>query len=219
MRWQTFKQTKSNWRALLIVLIGVIAEMVGALLPREPGFLGLQPKGAMRKHALYAAEREGESHYIARYVPTPHEVVDRMLELARVRKGDLLYDLGSGDGRIVITAARRYGVQAVGFEIDPGLVKNSRDSIRDAGLEHLVEIREQDIRTVDLSPASVLTMYLHPAANLRLRSAIMRQLKPGARVVSHDFGMGNWKPDRIDQITDSAGHSRTIYLWRIVQTP
>jgi SAM-dependent methyltransferase len=215
MRWQTFKQTKSNCAALLSVLIGVIA----VATPKGSGFLDLQSSGAMRKHALYASEREGESHYIARYVPTPHEVVDRMLELARVRKGDLVYDLGSGDGRIVITAAQRYGVKAVGFEIDPGLVKNSRDSIRAAGLEHLVEIREQDIRTVDLSPASVLTMYLHPAANLRLRSAIMRQLKPGARVVSHDFGMGNWKPDRIDQLTDSAGHSRTIYLWRIVQTP
>jgi len=215
MRWQTFKQPKSNWAALLSVLIGVIA----VAAPKGSGFLDLQSSGAMRKHALYAAEREGESHYIARYVPTPHEVVDRMLELARVRKGDLVYDLGSGDGRIVITAAQRYGVKAVGFEIDPGLVKNSRDSIRAAGLEHLVEIRKQDIRTVDLSPASVLTMYLHPAANLRLRSAIMRQLKPGARVVSHDFGMGNWKPDRIDQLTDSAGYSRTIYLWRIVQTP
>src|SRR5688572_10030084 len=125
MRWQTFKQTKSNWAALLSVLIGVIA----VAAPKGSGFLDLQSSGAMRKHALYAAEREGESHYIARYVPTPHEVVDRMLELARVRKGDLVYDLGSGDGRIVITAAQRYGVKAVGFEIDPGLVKNSRDSI------------------------------------------------------------------------------------------
>jgi len=138
-----------------------------------------------------------------------------MLELAEVGKGDLLYDLGSGDGRIVITAARKYGVKAVGFEIDPNLVKRSRDNIREARLEHLVEIREQDVRTVDLSPASVLTMYLYPAANLRLRPAIMRQLKPGSRVVSHEFGMGNWKPDRTEQLMDSADHLRTIYLWRI----
>lgn len=217
MRGQSFKQTRSSRAALPIVLIGVIAEIVG--LPGGSGFLDLQSAGAIPRHALYAAEREVESQYIAPYVPTPQEVVDRMLELAEVGQGDVLYDLGSGDGRIVITAARRYGVKAVGFEIDPALVKNSRDSIRDAGLEHLVEIREQDIRTVDLSPASVLTMYLHPAANLRLRSVIMRQLKPGARVVSHDFAMGNWKPDAVDQLTDSAGHRRTIYLWRIVQRP
>jgi SAM-dependent methyltransferase len=163
---------------------------------------------------LYAGQRDG-SEYIAPYVPTPREVVDRMLELAEVGKGDLLYDLGSGDGRIVITAARRYGVKAVGFEIDPNLVKRSRDNIREAGVEHLVEIREQDVRTVDFSPASVLTMYLYPAANLRLRPAILRQLKPGSRVVSHEFGMGSWKPDRTEQLMDSADHLRTIYLWRI----
>ena len=167
---------------------------------------------------MCSSDPQRDSPYIANYVPTPQEVVERMLELAEVRKEDLLYDLGSGDGRIVITAARRYGAKAVGFEIDRALVKNSRDRIREAGLEHLVEIREQDVRTVDLSPASVLTMYLSSAANLRLRSAITRQLKPGSRVVSHDFGMGNWKPDRIDQLTDSAGLSRTIYLWRIVPT-
>jgi SAM-dependent methyltransferase len=163
---------------------------------------------------LHAAQRD-DSGYIAPYVPTPREVVDRMLELAEVRKGDVLYDLGSGDGRIVITAARKYGVKAVGFEIDPNLVKSSRDNVREAGVEHLVEIREQDVRTVDLSPASVLTMYLYPAANLRLRPAIMRQLKPGSRVVSHEFGMGNWQPDRTEQLMDSADHLRTIYLWRI----
>ncbi|MGH7767642.1 MAG: class I SAM-dependent methyltransferase [Candidatus Binatia bacterium] len=165
--------------------------------------------------ALGAGQRDGDSEYIAPYVPTPQGVVDRMLELAEVGKGDLLYDLGSGDGRIVITAARRYGVKAVGFEIDPNLVKRSRDNIREAGVEHLVEIREQDVRTVDFSPASVLTMYLYPAANLRLRPAILRQLKPGSRVVSHEFGMGSWKPERTEQLMDSAEHLRTIYLWRI----
>jgi len=177
-------------------------------LTTASGFFHLEP-------VLDAGPRDGDSEYIAPYVPTPQVVVDRMLELAEVGKGDLLYDLGSGDGRIVITAARRYGVKAVGFEIDPNLVKRSRDNIREARLEHLVEIREQDVRTVDLSPASVLTMYLYPAANLRLRPAIMRQLKPGSRVVSHEFGMGNWKPDRTEQLMDSADHLRTIYLWRI----
>jgi SAM-dependent methyltransferase len=165
--------------------------------------------------SLHVDERDRDSRYVAPFVPTPLEVVERMLELAEVRKGDILYDLGSGDGRIVITAARRYGVQAVGFEIDPNLVKESRDNIKADGLEHLAEIREQDIRSVDLSPASVVTLYLSPAANLQLRSAIMRQLKPGSRVVSHDFGMGNWKPDRVERVKDSAGLVRTLYFWRV----
>ena len=163
----------------------------------------------------YAEEQDRDSAYIAPFVPTPQEVVDRMLELARVGPGDLLYDLGSGDGRIVITAAKRYGARAVGFEIDPALVTDSERNIKEAGVEHLAEIREEDIRTVDLSPATVVTMYLYPGANLRLRAAIMRQLKPGSRVVSHDFSMGDWKPDRVEQMTDSGGLSRTIYLWRI----
>ena len=163
----------------------------------------------------YAEEQDRDSTYIAPFVPTPQEVVDRMLELAQVSQGDLLYDLGSGDGRIVITAARRYGAQAVGFEIDPALVTDSKRNIKEAGVEALAEIRDQDVRTVDLTPASVVTMYLYPGANLRLRAAIMRQLKPGSRVVSHDFGMGDWRPDRVERMTDSAGFVRTIYLWRI----
>jgi SAM-dependent methyltransferase len=216
MNWPTFQQSKPRRAVLLSLLLGVLGEMIWAALPPTARFYDVEPEGWYRKDALHGAERD--SPYIANYVPTPQEVVERMLELAEIRKEDLLYDLGSGDGRIVITAASRYGIKAVGFEIDPGLVKKSRDSIREAGLEHLVEIREQDVRNVDLSPASVLTIYLSRAANLRLRSAITRQLKPGSRVISHDFGMGNWKPDRIEQLTDSAGFSRTIYLWRIVPT-
>jgi SAM-dependent methyltransferase len=161
----------------------------------------------------YAQDRD--STYIAPFVPTPQEVVDRMLELAQVDQKDVLYDLGSGDGRIVITAAKRYGAKAVGFEIDHALVTRSQRNIQEAGVEALAEIREEDVRTVDLSPASVLTMYLYPGANLRLRGAIMRQLKPGSRVISHDFNMGDWKPDLVERMTDSAGLVRTIYLWRI----
>jgi cyclopropane fatty-acyl-phospholipid synthase-like methyltransferase len=167
------------------------------------------------KSVAYAEDQDRDSTYIAPFVPTPQEVVDRMLELAQVSQEDLLYDLGSGDGRIVITAARRYGTQAVGFEIDPALVTDSKRNIKEAGLEALAEIRDQDVRTVDLSPATVVTMYLYPGANLRLRATIMRQLKPGSRVVSHDFSMGDWKPDRVERMTDATGLVRTIYLWRI----
>ena len=163
----------------------------------------------------YAEDQDRDSPYIAPFVTTPQEVVDRMLELAQVSQEDLLYDLGSGDGRIVITAAKRYGAKAVGFEIDPALVTRSRRNIKEAGVEHLAEIREEDVRNIDLSPASVVTMYLYPGANLRLRAAITRQLRPGSRVISHDFSMGDWKPDRVERMTDSAGFLRTIYLWRI----
>jgi ribosomal protein L11 methylase PrmA len=132
-----------------------------------------------------------------------------MVELAGVKKGDVVYDLGSGDGRIVITAAKK-GAKAVGFEIDGDLVKQSRDNIRKAGVQDQAEIRQQDILAVDLSAASVLTMYLLPDVNLKLRPNILSQLKPGSRVVSHAFDMGDWKPDRIERV-----EGRTLYLWTI----
>ena len=165
--------------------------------------------------SVHAEDHDRRSRYVAPFVPTPQEVVDRMLELAEIRPGDILYDLGSGDGRIVVTAAKKYGIKAVGFEIDPALVKVSRELIKQEGVENLAEIREQDVMTLDLSPASVVTMYLYPGAVLRLRPAIRSQLKPGARVVSHNYGMGDWKPVKTERLKDSAGHTRTIYLWRI----
>ena len=150
-----------------------------------------------------------ENKKIVPFVPTPQEVVDKMVELAGVKKGDLVYDLGSGDGRIVITAAKK-GAKAVGYEIDGDLVKQSRDNIRKASVQELAEIRQQDILTVDLSPASVVTMYLLPDVNLQLKPKILSQLKPGSRVVSHAFDMGDWKPDRTERV-----EGRTLYLWTI----
>ena len=170
-----------------------------------------------RQRVLHAEDNGWDSAHIAPFVPTPPEVVSRMLELAEIRLGDVLYDLGSGDGRVVVAAAKQFGIRAVGFEIDPVLVEDSRQIIKRAGLEELVEIREQDIRTVDFSPASVVTMYLYPAANLRLRPVLMRDLRPGSRVISHDFNMGSWKPDRVERLQDRAGIPRTIYRWRIAE--
>src|SRR5918995_3418830 len=156
-----------------------------------------------------AQAQDFDSKKIVPFVPTPQEVVDKMIELAGVKKGDTVYDLGSGDGRIVITAARK-GARAVGFEIDGDLVKESRENIRKAGVQNLAEIREQDILTVDLSPATVVTMYLLPDVNLKLKPNLLKQLKPGSRVVSHAFDMGDWKPDRTERV-----NGRTIYLWTI----
>jgi SAM-dependent methyltransferase len=159
-----------------------------------------------------AQSQEGK---IVPYVPTPQEVVDRMLELAQVKKGDVVYDLGSGDGRIVVAAAKKYGVRAIGFEIDPERIKESTENINKAGVGHLVEIRQQDIRTVDLAPASVLTMYLLPEVNLLIRPNIWKQMKPGSRIVSHDFDMGDWKPLKTENMKDYSNWDHTLYLWHV----
>jgi SAM-dependent methyltransferase len=159
--------------------------------------------------SLGAQEGPFEGKKIVPFVPTPQEVVDKMIELAGVKKGDTVYDLGSGDGRIVIAAAKK-GARAVGFDIDRDLIKESRENIKKAGVEKLAEIREQDILTVDLSPATVLTMYLLPDVNLKLRPNILSQMKPGSRVVSHAFDMGDWKPDKTERV-----NGRTIYLWTV----
>ena len=172
-----------------------------------------QPNARMR--LVQGEESDLQSKQIVPFVPTPQAVVDKMLALAQVKKGDVLYDLGSGDGRIVIAAAKKYGIKAVGFEVDPELIQKSRANIRKAGLEHLAEIRAQDILTVDLSPASVVTMYLLPSVNMTLRPKVWRELKPGARLVSHAFDMGDWEPDKTELVKDSSGYERTIYLWTI----
>jgi SAM-dependent methyltransferase len=158
---------------------------------------------------LASAQDSLESKKIVPFVPTPQSVVDKMIEVAGVKKDDVVYDLGSGDGRIVIAAAQK-GARAVGFEIDPDLVAESRANIQKAGVQESAEIRNQDILTVDLSGASVVTMYLLPDVNLKLRPNLQKQLKPGSRIVSHSFDMGDWKADKVEQID-----GRTIYLWTI----
>ena len=156
-----------------------------------------------------AQDSSFQSKKIVPFVPSPQEVVDKMIDLAGVKQGDVVYDLGSGDGRIVVAAAKK-GAKAVGFEIDGDLVKQSQENIRAAGVQDSAEIRQQDILTVDLSPASVVTMYLLPDVNLKLKPNLLSQLKPGSRVVSHSFDMGDWKPDKAERV-----EGRTIYLWII----
>jgi protein-L-isoaspartate O-methyltransferase len=156
-----------------------------------------------------------DSLSLAPYVATPQEVVDRMLEMAEVGRNDVVYDLGSGDGRIVITVARRYGARAVGFELDEKLVRLAQDNAGRAGVTGLVEFHHQDVMTVDLSPATVVTLYLVQDANLRLRPRILSQLAPGARVVSHKFHMDDWQPDRMERVRAESGEFHTLYLWRI----
>jgi SAM-dependent methyltransferase len=152
---------------------------------------------------------------LAPYVPTPPEVVDRMLSLAKVGPKDVVYDLGCGDGRIVIAAAKKYGARGVGVDIDPVRINESLANARKAGVEKLVTFKLQDAMQTDVSDATVVTLYLLSFANVQLRPILEKQLKPGARIVSHNFGMGNWDPDHVDSFTDSNGGTRTLYLWRI----
>ncbi len=149
------------------------------------------------------------------FVPTPPEVVDRMLEMARVAKDDVVYDLGSGDGRIVIRAAKKYGARGVGIEIDPALVLRAQYNAQKEGVDHLVEFHAQDALTVDVSPATVVTLYMLPEFNAKLRPIFERQLRPGARVVSHDFDIEGWVADQVDTLPGGLLHRHTIYLWRI----
>jgi precorrin-6B methylase 2 len=144
------------------------------------------------------------------HLPTPHPVVDAMLELARVRAGDVLYDLGAGDGRIAIAAARRFGIRAVGIEINAPMVEIARANVRHAGVEHLVEIRHADALEVDVREASIVTLFLFPELNLKLRPRLRSQLRPGARIVSHRFDLGDWMPDGR---TTVRGHP--LYVWTI----
>jgi SAM-dependent methyltransferase len=147
------------------------------------------------------------------YVATSEDVVTRMLEIAEVGPGDVVYDLGSGDGRIVITAAQRYGARGVGIEIDPYRVYQARQNAERAGVAGRVTFREQDLFEADVSDATVVTLYLLPAINKKLRPLLFEQLDPGTRVVSHNFGMGNWAPDSTEQVGPS-----TVYRWTIPET-
>ncbi len=146
------------------------------------------------------------------FVPTPHEVVAKMLEMAKVTKDDLVYDLGCGDGRIVVAAAKKYGCKAVGFDIDPKRVAEAKENVKKNKVGHLVSIEQKDIFELDLSKASVITLYLLPSLNVKLIPQL-EKLKPGSRIVSHDFDMRGVEPDQKVEVTPKDGRTHTIYLW------
>lgn len=180
--------------------------------------------GIVRQERRYLEDsptdtRMREPGQLAPFDPTPQEVVERMLVLADVRRNDVIYDLGSGDGRLLIAAAKKYGARGVGFEIEPGLVKLARENARKAGVEKLVQIRQQDFLSADLSSATVVTLYLSYDGNLAVREQLQRQLKPGARVVSYTFDMGDWPPKIAETYRDAAGDTHSLYLWEITTTP
>jgi ribosomal protein L11 methylase PrmA len=144
------------------------------------------------------------------FVPTPHEVVEDMLRIANVGKGDILYDLGSGDGRIAITAAKKYGIRAVGIDIDPERIREATENARKAGVSHLVEFRQEDLFKADFREATVVTLYLLPDLNVKLRPRLWDELKPGTRIVSHQFAMGSWQPEKTLE-----SNGRMVYFWTV----
>ena len=144
------------------------------------------------------------------FVPTPNDVVEKMLEMAKVGPGDILYDLGSGDGRIPIAAAKKFGIRAYGIDIDPERIKEANANAKKAGVTRLVTFKQRDLFKADFKDATVVTLYLLPDLNEKLRPRLWAELKPGTRIVSHQFAMGDWKPE---QKVDLNG--RTIYLWTV----
>lgn len=153
------------------------------------------------------------------YVVTEPSTVDAILELGEVSDKDVVYDLGAGDGRIVIAAAKQYGARGVGVEIDPELVKLAVDNTRHHGVEHLVKIQQGDVMAANISEATVVTLYLNSAINLMLKPKLWNQLRPGSRVVSHYFPIKGWQPDaiRVVKEKDPAGNAVNLYLWRITK--
>ncbi len=154
------------------------------------------------------------------FVPSPMIVVDRMLELAEVKKDDIIYDLGSGDGRILIQAAKRYGARGVGIDMNPKLVADATRKAAEENVSHLVQFRAADGLTVDISDATVVTLYMFKWFNNQMRPKL-QQLQPGSRVVAHDFDIDEWVPNKVENVdpkSDSSGeltHARTLYLWKV----
>jgi trans-aconitate methyltransferase len=177
-------------------LVGVALALIAALAVASTGAQPLKP-----------LDKEPE----VPYVPTHERIVAEMLKVAKVGKSDVLYDLGSGDGRIVITAAKKFGTRGVGVDVDPVRVKEARENAAKAGVADRVKFLQQDLFETDIREATVVTLYLLPEVNLRLRPKLLSELKPGTRVVSHNYDMGDWTPLKTLQVRVPEDH--TIYYW------
>jgi SAM-dependent methyltransferase len=158
----------------------------------------------------FAAAQSTSPRLDVPYVPSPNPVVDGMLKLAGVKPGDIVYDLGCGDGRIVITAAKSYGATGVGVDIDPARIQEARANAASANVAEKVKFQENDLFKANIGDATVVTLYLLPSVNERLKPKLLKELKPGTRIVSHSFDMGDWKPEREETV-----EGRHIYLWTV----
>lgn len=171
----------------------------------EFGVAGCTPKAEKNVKAETSPQPQTEEQKIkcqldVPYLPTPQNVVEQMLKLANVNKGDILYDLGSGDGRVVIAAAQKFGTRGVGVELDPQRIQEANENAKKAGVTNRVQFLQQNLFQTDLRKATVVTLYLLPEINLKLRPKLLSQLKPGTRIVSHEFNMGEWKPQQVVKV-------------------
>ena len=187
--------------ACLLFSASLPAEAAAVLQKRKPGHTAQRRQPRLRKPDVI-------------YVPTPPETVDEMLRQARLKKGDVLFDLGSGDGRIPLAAAKQYGVRAVGIDIDAKLVGEATETAKREGLERLVTFRLGDMFAADLSGATVVTLYLSDRLNVLMRPKLLRELPVGARIVSHDFRMGDWQPERTARVPWRNLY-RMVYVWTV----
>jgi precorrin-6B methylase 2 len=200
-------------------LLGLLLMLSGSDSTAGPGpalpvatVTGVAVKGGPAPSSL-SAQKRPDAPQLAPYVPTPQDVVDRMLKLANVGKNDLILDLGCGDGRIPISAARTYGARGIGVDIDPQRIAEANANAKAAGVTNLVTFKLENAMTTDLSQATVVTLYLLSSSNLKLRPILTRQLKPGTRIVAHNFAMGDWEAETIDTFHDKEGRTRTLYRW------
>lgn len=193
------------------ILIDASAVMIAAVFAATPQARAQAGSSAVAPPSVSRAPADEKRPDVI-YVPTPQEVVDAMLEAAQIKKGDVLYDLGCGDGRIVVTAAKRYGIRAVGIDIDPRRIAESRENVRKNGVEKLVTIRRADIFKTDLREANVVTLYLLPTLNVRLIPQLTA-LRPGSRVVSHSFDIKGMKPNRVLKVNTAKRGVRNVFLW------
>lgn len=194
----------------------MISQLVLALAVALPGSISSRQAAGGATPPTQAQPTRPTPPTLAPFVVSPPEVVDRLLKLASVTARDTVFDLGCGDGRIVIAAARDHGARGVGVDIDPVLIAQAESAAQAAGVAHLVTFRVQNALDVDLSTATVVALYLLPSGNALLRPKLQRELRRGARVVAHSFDMGpSWRPSKSETFYDAAGLPRIIYLWRM----
>jgi predicted O-methyltransferase YrrM len=204
-----------RWSFVPVLAVPALADRVPAVgLRAVPVLAAAHLAISLAIFSLPASAQNPEyANKLAPYVASPVHVVDRMLEMANIRPGETLYDLGSGDGRILIAAVQKYKVKAVGVEISPRLVAKAETSIAKAGLEGQARVIQGDLLNVDFTGADVVTIYLATPLNEQLRPRLEKYLKPGARVVSHDYAIPGWKPSKVDKTEGSRSH--LIYLYEM----
>ncbi len=200
-------------RRLVLLVLGLIAAFAGCASSNDFPAKQILPSPSQTPSPTPNTTVETATPTLdVPYVPTPHNVVAKMLEMARVKQSDIVYDLGSGDGRIVITAAQKYGATGVGFDIDPKRVKEANENARTAGVTDRVRFVQQDLFEADLSKATVVTLYLLPEINLKLRPKLLKELKPGTRIVSHNYGLGDWDPIKTETLQSATGE-HVVFYW------